>query len=87
MEDADVEHLALGSPKTRPQANSTSGTIANSVEEDEDDDLAKELEAALEEEDERQDAKGVGLGISGQMGVNTGAQVLAEDESEVSEEE
>lgn len=83
MPDADVEELALGSPRSGTPSRSMSfsthvGQIERSdpveVEED-DDDLAAELEAALEEEAE--EGEGVGLGISAGK----------EDESEVSEEE
>ena len=83
MPDADVEELALGSPRsagaTKGMSVSThAGRIEQSdpadVEED-DDDLAAELEAALEEEAE--EGEGVGLGIT----------AGEEDESEISEEE
>ena len=93
MEDADVEELALGSPRAenRNSVVSVSGRIQRQEEEeeeDDDDELAAELEAALEEEDEEGDADGgggVGLGIS-----NTGAPVQhgqQDEESEISEEE
>jgi hypothetical protein len=82
MPDADVEELALGSPRSGTPSRSMSfGTHVGRIErsdpvvEDDDDDLAAELEAALEEEAE--EGEGVGLGISAGK----------EDESEVSEEE
>ena len=85
MPDADVEELALGSPRSAGAKRGMSvvthaGRIEQSnsdpvdVEED-DDDLAAELEAALEEE--AAEGEGVGLGITAGK----------EDESEVSEEE
>jgi hypothetical protein len=83
MPDADVEELALGSPRSAGATRGMSvamhaGRIEQSdpvdVEED-DDDLAAELEAALEEE--AAEGEGVGLGITAGK----------EDESEVSEEE
>ena len=81
MTDADVEELQLGSPKARTLSTSTHvGRIERGDvmgEEDDDDGLAAELEAALEEEEE----EGFGLGISG------GGAAEGEDESEVSEEE
>lgn len=102
--DADIEELQLGSPQhqlptptqsmtqhlqhsfTR-QGGAAGGDGAD--EEDDDDYLAAELEAALEQEDERemqqQRAAQVGLGIAG-IGGARGHQD-EDDESEVSEEE
>lgn len=76
MTDADVEELELGSPRSRAMSVSThAGRIERSDEvEDDDDGLAAELEAALEEEEE---TEGIGLGITSGGG----------DESEISEEE
>jgi hypothetical protein len=79
MLDADVEELALGSPRSgAPSRGISVARIEKGddmEEEEDDDDLAAELEAALEEEAE--EGEGVGLGIS----------AAKEDESEVSEEE
>ena len=80
MEDGDIEHFNLGSPKQSAPSATSSGAVQREDEEDEDDDLAKELEAALEEEDERQVSESVGLGIQS-------APIAVEDESDVSEEE
>ena len=80
MEDGDIEHFTLGSPKQSAPSATSSGAMQREDEEDEDDDLAKELEAALEEEDERQGSGSFGLG-------NQNGSTAVEDESEVSEEE
>lgn len=90
-EDEDVEALELGSPRTNkletreesgPELPSTTTPEEEADAEDDEDLLAAELEAALEEEDnaDATDAGGYGLGISGGAGQD-------EDESEVSEEE
>ena len=87
MEDADVEHLALGSPKQRPQSTPASATVSNQADDDDEDDFAKEFEAALENEDDQQNPEGVGLGIANGTLAAVGDRVMLDEESEVSEEE
>ena len=87
MEDADVEHLALGSPKQRPQSTPASATVSNQADDDDEDDFAKEFEAALENEDDQQNPEGVGLGIANGTLAAVGDRAMLDEESEVSEEE